>query len=279
MAVNSLNPNQTKIVAPKSVKPTVVGSHALIPDPANPGQYKDIAPQAPIQLDEGKRLMVPDPNSPSGFRDATPDGTVSKGQRERDDRYKDARARGLDENTANYIAINNKSPKADMSATELKMLDTHEGSIRVGMDVIDNLNEMKKLSNNAYEGAFATNRAKAAAALGKDAPQARLAALRMQNLANQNITSQLKTLFPGRVLVAELGLQKEIETLPEHPNKLRQDIADQLIKIVQHRVNEAKEVAGAVRNKTYGTAAFTPHYGRSDAEIAEAILRQRGVIK
>jgi hypothetical protein len=227
----------------------------------DPSKNKIIA-SSPTKLGEGERLV-------QDGKDVTPGGFVPKAQQERAARYDDAIARGYDKDTANYFALNNKLPKEDLSPTQQKMVETHDATAKTGLDVLDNLEEMKKLSKSAYEGWGATTRATAASALGPHTPQGALDTIRMQNLAYQNIVQQAKTLFPGRILKSEIDIMKQIETLPEQPDNVRQDILKQLGVLIARRVASSQETAKAIRDKTYFTKGYTPTYGQGATEVVD----------
>jgi hypothetical protein len=235
-------------------------AQAFLQKQFNPGEWKY------EKLEDG-RLVAVNTLDPTKTMDVTPKTATgappaSKEQRERDARFADATARGYDKDTANYYALNGKLPKEDLTPTEQKLAETHDATAKTGLDVLDNLDEMKKLSKTAYEGAGASTRASAAAALGKYAPQGALDTIRMQNLALQNVTQQAKTLFPGRILKSEIDLMQKIETLPDQPDEVRQQILTQLQDLIKKRVASSQETAKAIRDKTYFTKGFTPTYGR-----------------
>jgi hypothetical protein len=229
----------------------------------------------------GDRLVARDQQG--NYVDVTPGGYQGKEQRERDARYADAISRGKTKQEADYYAMYGKAPGSeDLKPADKKMIGDNESVIKTGLDALDNLEEMSTLSKTAYEGAYATKRAELMSGLGSNAPQAALDTIRMQNLAMQNIAQQAKTLFGARILKSEINLMKQIETLPEQPDRVRQQILTQLRTLIQHRVASAQETNKAIKSGEYWSKDYTPTYGRSPAGAAggglEAEMRKRNLL-
>jgi hypothetical protein len=195
---------------------------------------------------------------------AQPGAATSKIERENTAREQWALQKGYDKETARAYGATGKLPGEELKPTEQKLVDTYDATAKSGLDVLDSLSEMRQLSKTAYEGGLATKRANAASTLGGYAPQGALDTIRLQNLALQNVVQQAKTLFPGRILKSEIDIMKQIETLPEYPDAVRQQILGQLETLIKHRVASAQETAGAIRNKTYFTKDYQPTYGRGE---------------
>jgi hypothetical protein len=204
------------------------------------------------------RIIATNSLDPSKTKDVTPPTAsgappATKDQRERDARFADAKARGYDDNTANYVAINGKLPKEDLTPTEMKAVTDAQKQAQSGEDVLDNLKRLKELSPKAWSGWGASTRASFANALlpSDYIPQGAVDTKEMSNLALQNVAGQAKAVFGARLAVAEVKLLNQIETTPEMSDPERQAVYTRIEKMIQRHVDAANSEAEGIKNKTY----------------------------
>ena len=224
---------------------------AFLQNQMNPGTWKV------EKMEDGRLLAVNDKTLEN--RDVTPPTAsgkppAGKDQRERDARYADAKARGFNDDTANYVAINGKLPKEDLSPTELKMLNDNSKLAMSGSDVLDNLTRLKELSKTAWSGAYAGGRATLANAVLPSGmiPQGAVDTKELSNIALQNVAGQAKAMFGSRLAVAEVKLLNEIETTPEMSDPERQRVYSRIERVIQRHVDAANSENEAIRNKSFG---------------------------
>jgi len=217
----------------------------------NPGEWK-------YEKDDAGRIIATNTLDPSKTRDVTPPTAsgappASKDQRERDARFADAKSRGYDETTANYVAINGKLPKEDLTPTEMKAVTDAQKQAQSGEDVLDNLKRLKELSPRAWTGSGASTRASLANALlpSDYIPQGAIDTKEMSNLALQNVAGQAKAVFGARLAVAEVKLLNQIETTPEMSDPERQAVYTRIEKMIRRHVDAANAEAEGIKNKTY----------------------------
>jgi hypothetical protein len=215
------------------------------------------------KLEDGRLVAA---NESTGVtKDVTPpsaSGEPPKGkdQRERDARFADAKARGFDDTTANYVAINGKLPKEDLSPTEMKAVTDAQKQVISGQDVLDNIARLRELSPTAWSGWGATKRASMVNALLPNdwVPQGAVDTKEMSNVALQNVASQAKAVFGARLAVAEVKLLNEIETTPEMSDPERQAVYTRLEKMMKRHVDAANAEAEGIRNRTYFKPGSAP---------------------
>lgn len=229
------------------------------------------------KLDDGRLIAA---NESTGeTKDVTPPTATGappalKDQRERDARYADAKARGYDDATANYVAINGKLPKEDLTPTEMKAVTDAQKQVTSGQDVLDNLSRLKELSPKAWSGWGATTRASFVNALLPNdyIPQGAVNTKEMANLALQNVAGQAKAVFGARLAVAEVKLLNQIETTPEMSDAERQAVYARIERMINRHVDAASAEAEGIKNKTY----FKPGGGGPQAAPAASSAAPAG---
>lgn len=199
----------------------------------------------PTKLAEGERLI-------QGGQDVTPGGFVPKAQQERDARFADAKARGYDDTTANYVAINGKLPKEDLTPGEMTEINKKSEVISNGQNVVDNIQMLKDLSKTSYSGWAALPRAQVQNILPEWAQSQRsIDTQELTNIAHQNVAQQAKATFGARITNLDLQLLKELETSADQPDALRQKIYTRVEKMLNGKVRDATAEVEGIRNKTY----------------------------
>jgi hypothetical protein len=116
----------------------------------------------------------------------------------------------------------------------------NQAAIAPASDIMDNLDEMKKLSTEAVGGGLLGKwEMKAGESLPESLqPKAVQNMQNMRTLATQNILQQVKTLFPNRVLQSEFQTLKMLENPESYSDKQRQFAYDHLKKLIQTRIDE-----------------------------------------
>jgi hypothetical protein len=115
----------------------------------------------------------------------------------------------------------------------------NQAAMAPASDIIDNLDEMKRMSAEGTKGGLI---GKAEIAFGQAfpqyAPKSVENALNMRTLATQNILQQVKTLFPNRVLKSEFKTLQMLENPENYADSERQFAYEHLKKLVQTRITE-----------------------------------------
>lgn len=221
----------------------------LLQNQLSPGTWKV------EKSDDGRLLAYNDKTLQS--RDITPPTASglppgSKEQRERDERFADAKRRGYDDDTANFVAINKKLPKEDLSAAEIKTVNDLDNSSRMADMMVQNLKRLQELSPNAYDGALASHRATLmTSTLGDHAPQGALDTQELSNLARQNVALQAKATFGARLTQGEVNYLTQLESTPEMANATRQTIYKTLLSRFQTLADQDRAKSDQIKSGTY----------------------------
>lgn len=213
----------------------------------------------PIQVDPDKPIAIPDPSAPGGYRYGPPPGGASKALRESQARYQVAKSQNASDEEARYFATYGKPLKDELAPDERKQVNTLTDMASSGQDVLDNIETLKTLSPKAYSGYGALPRAEATSLLPDFLQSQR--AIDTQNLANtahQNVALTAKSIFGNRITNADLKLLDELESSANQPDAVRQDIYKRVGRMVQNRVNQAKDEAGAIRGGTFYKRDYQP---------------------
>jgi hypothetical protein len=150
---------------------------------------------------------------------------------------------GQDPNSPAAQAYAYKQPqllKSTMPALIQKRYLDNQAAMAPASDILDNLDEMKKLSQDAVGGGLLGKwEMKVGEALPESwQPKSVQAMQNMRTLATQNILQQVKTLFPGRVLQSEFKTLQMLENPESYSDKQRQFAYDHLEKLIQTRISE-----------------------------------------
>jgi hypothetical protein len=129
----------------------------------------------------------------------------------------------------------------------------NQASLAPAQDIIDNLDEMKKLSKGAVSGGLLGSAEMKYGGMLPESmqPQAVKNMQNLRTLSTQNILQQVKTLFPGRVLQSEFKTLQMLEKPENYNDQQRQFAYDHLKKLVQTRITELQNENSRIESGNY----------------------------
>lgn len=133
-----------------------------------------------------------------------------------------------------------------LNSTEQKELFEQEDVISIGEGVISNLERALQLSDAAYFGPTAVERAKAASLLPGGSEEAN-ATLELDNILGENALSSLKMIFGGAPTEGERKILLDLQASAEKPPSVRKAIINRAIQAAQRKIRNAQKRAEGLR--------------------------------
>lgn len=174
---------------------------------------------------------------------------------------------GLDPNSEEgrrYI-LTGSLPAGDRGVTagDREAIRESDDLVASGENALGLLKKAKALSATAYEGPYAAERAKVAATLSGD--QGALDTQNFDNILTENSLGQMKAIFGGNPTEGERAILLEIQGASNKPKKVREEILDRAIGLVEKRIAKNRARAEDLRGGTYYKPNAAPGAAPADA--------------
>jgi hypothetical protein len=220
------------------------------PVPDDPGDLGGYEPTA----DTAQPAPVPDADQPTQTADASQPEMqpVIPGKKPPRRLFKMPDGSVIDQDTNEVVS---PAQKQKLTPDQRKEIVEADKAVKANQVVIDMFNQALVLNKQTLSGPGAKQRAELAGALPDVlVPGSRQAALDTQNLGNLVLGTalpQLKQIFGGNPTEGERGILLELQGSVNQPWEVREDIYKRAIALANIRLQDNRDRAAAMRNRTY----------------------------